>query len=947
MRPEPSTSPAEIAADVARFLRLLHEPGSVFEVRAPKCPAATGSNREATASGYFNDIETAARAIAALEHSAEPPGIYVTLNPVKPELVGRADNRVNRRANTTTADADIVARGRILIDCDPVRPAGTSSTDAELQCAEALAQSIVSDLTESGWPEPLLGRSGNGYHLIYAVDLPAGDDGLVSRVLTALAARYSDERVKVDTSVHNPSRITKVLGTMARKGEDLRGVEGVEDRPHRRSCIISARETLKPVPSDLLEHLAGEAPCSTSKPARRAKERSATPSEQAATKDFELFDLTPESVQGYLERHGVHVKQMVPKSGLTLLHLEQCPVVPGCVSENGSDISVIVDDDGKISYKNMHDRGNGLTWADVRDALEPGYRAFQEQRDGASSGGSRSKGGRSQADRLLALVKADEGVELFHSPMRDAFARVRVDDHHETLPVASRAFKEWLSRQLYLAIGKVPGRQALETAANTIAGIAKFDGPECEVHVRIAGCDSEVWFDLGTPDWSAVRIGPDGWSFVPSDRVPVRFVRPTGLMPLPVPVPGGSIEELRPLVNLPDEDDWILCVSWIIGAFHPTGPYGVLAIHGEQGSAKSTLSRYARQLIDPNAANLRRPPRDERDVFVGAHNSWVSSFNNLSSLSTNISDAFCALATDGGFSTRTLYADREETIFSARRPVILNGIDMPAHRSDLVDRTISLHLRPIPDDRRREESILDAEFERVRPRVLGALLDGVSSALRNRDNVRIERLPRMADLAVWVTAAEEGLGWERGRFVAAYWRNRDDSRARVVEMSAVGQRIVELVKGLGEWKGTASELRAELSTSWTLEPPPDDWPTNYSAMSGALRRIAPDLAAVGVSVEMPRKGVGHDKRRIIRLKWIGPPLDGEAGAEEPAANAPESGTTATPGAAGATPNGPQRAADDPHGTGVNGSETGFAARAARAARSGPPPGAVFLPWEGP
>jgi hypothetical protein len=348
----------------------------------------------------------------------------------------------------------------------------------------------------------------------------------------------------------------------------------------------------------------------------------------------------------------------------------------------------------------------------------------------------------------------------------------------------------------------------------------------------------------------------------------VKFIRRDGMLPLPAPVRGGSIEDLRPLMNMTGEDTWTLAMGWLVAAFRPTGPYGVLSVSGEQGSAKSTVCKLLRGLIDPNAAPLRRMPKSERDVFISAGNSRLCVYNNMSGVRPELSDALCALATDGGFATRLLYADDEEAIFTARRPVILNGIEDPASRSDLVDRTISISLPRIPEDQRRTETEILAEYERLRPGVLGAILDAVASALKHQGEVSFPTLPRMADLTIWVTAAEEGLGWQRGRFHAAFMGNRAESHQDVVAASTIGPAVVAMVKA-EPFEGTATELLAALNHRRGDKSPPKDWPANYSGMSAALKRLAPNLRATGMIVELPERGQGRQKRRVIRLEYPG------------------------------------------------------------------------------
>jgi hypothetical protein len=191
---------------------------------------------------------------------------------------------------------------------------------------------------------------------------------------------------------------------------------------------------------------------------------------------------------------------------------------------------------------------------------------------------------------------------------------------------------------------------------------AHFDSPERSVHVRVAGDAARIYLDLADEHWRAVEIGPDGWWVNKSP--PVRFRRPAGMLPLPVPERGGSIEVLKPFLNLSSRNDFVLVVACLLATLRPGGPYPLLAISGEQGSAKTVLSKMLKALVDPNAAPVRALPREEREL----------AFDNLSGLPAWLSDALCRLASGGSFAVRQLYTDDEEVLFQAFRPLLVNGI---------------------------------------------------------------------------------------------------------------------------------------------------------------------------------------------------------------------------------------------------------------------------------
>src|SRR5262249_3117857 len=222
-----------------------------------------------------------------------------------------------------------------------------------------------------------------------------------------------------------------------------------------------------------------------------------------------------------------------------------------------------------------------------------------------------------------------------------------------------------------------------------------------------------------------------------------------------------------------------LAVAWLLAALRNCGPYPVLVLSGEQGSAKSTAAAMLRALVDPNTAPLRALPRDERNLSIAANNGHVLAFDNVSGLPDWLSDALCRLATGGGFAERQLYTDQDEVLFAGVKPVILNGIEDTVTRPDLADRTVFWTLDAIGEERRRPERKLWAEFETERPRILGALLHAVAHGLRQLPEVHLDRLPRMADFARWATACETAI-WSPGTFMSAYDGNRDEAVANVI-----------------------------------------------------------------------------------------------------------------------------------------------------------------------
>lgn len=472
---------------------------------------------------------------------------------------------------------------------------------------------------------------------------------------------------------------------------------------------------------------------------------------------------------------------------------------------------------------------------------------------------------KSQAQMLIELARE---AELFHSPAGEAFARLEVGTHHEVWGLRSTGFRQWLTLSYFRKTQKPPSAQALQDAIGVLAAGAQFNGPEVPVALRVAGHGGKIYIDLGNADWTAVEVDRNGWRVVTDP--PVRFKRARGMLALPTPTNGGSIAELRKFINFGDDSNWTLCVAWLAAAYRPQGPYPILILQGEQGSAKSTMARFLRRLVDPSVSAIRTPPREEKDLLIAANNSWVLAYDNLSGVPVWFSDALCRLSTGGGFSTRQLYTDSDEIFFDAMRPMILNGIDQIAERADLADRSVILTLPRINLKDRRDEADLYDQFEREIPQILGALFSVVSAALDKLPDVRLASKPRMADFAVWATAAEEAIGLESGEFMRVYAGNRTEAVQETLESDVVAAAILKLIderysNGTDIWEGSSAELLG------ALEPFVEErlkktkaWPTSARGLSARIKRLMTFLREVGVLVTFNPRGAHGSRSLTIR-----------------------------------------------------------------------------------
>ena len=271
--------------------------------------------------------------------------------------------------------------------------------------------------------------------------------------------------------------------------------------------------------------------------------------------------------------------------------------------------------------------------------------------------------------------------------------------------------------------------------------------------------------------------------------------------------------------------------------------------------------------------------------MIAANNGHLLAFDNLSGLPHSFSDALCRLATGGSFAVRRLYTDHEEVLFEAARPILLNGIEDVISRPDLGDRAIFLTLLTIAEADRRPEAEVWRQFEIAHPRILGALLDAMVHGLRRISQVRFERLPRMADFALWATACETAF-WPAGTFARAYAANRRAAIESIIDADPLATCVRTIMGERSMWVGSASDLLrlcAEGAREDTSMRPP--WAKNPRALAGRLRRAQTFLRMLDIEIAFGREGrsgariirmsaLGHSRSKAIGMDWEDVPDEG-------------------------------------------------------------------------
>lgn len=334
---------------IVSALKLWFREGDVFEIRVLDATTSEWM-RPHMESGYF-DYEHIPDAAEAISRLRSYRGAYATVNPVNPDLLARACNRLRGiTGEATTADTDIVVRRWLLIDCDPKRVSGVSSSDSEHEAAISMACKIRSGLSASGWPDPILLDSGNGAQMMYRIDLPVADDDLVQRCIAGIATA-GDNKVDVDLTVFNPARIWRIPGTMNCKGDD------VKTRPHRMAQILSVPEKFGIVTPEQMEVAASW--------------KTVSNSETVPCREVSDFDL-----DAWIARYCPELGQpQVWKDGRKWVF----PVCPFNDAHRNRSAVLIQQSNGAIAFRCHHNSCTGNDWRKLRELRDPGCYERKEQ----------------------------------------------------------------------------------------------------------------------------------------------------------------------------------------------------------------------------------------------------------------------------------------------------------------------------------------------------------------------------------------------------------------------------------------------------------------------------------------------------------------------------------------------------------------------------------------
>lgn len=472
----------------------------------------------------------------------------------------------------------------------------------------------------------------------------------------------------------------------------------------------------------------------------------------------------------------------------------------------------------------------------------------------------------SQANKIIEIVNemiAVGDVVLFKDESKTPYIRIKMNNHFEIHKL--KQVKQLFGKLYFDKNKEVANSESINTALNTIEGIALYEGQEYKLENRVIRVGESIFYDLTDSAHRAVKITKDGWEIITD--TPILFKNYSHQKAQAKPVKGGDVKNILKFINVKDKSQEILILVFLVSCFIPEIPHTILNVYGTQGSAKSSLLRLLKKIIDPSIMELTSLTKDKKEFIQLLAHHWFIPFDNVSFLDEATSDILCRSTSGDAFSKRGLYTDDDDVIYSHKRCIAINGINLVATKPDLLERSILIELDRIPEDKRKEEVELINKFEKEISGIVGNVFDVVSRAMAIKPTIKLSTNERMADFVVWGCAIAEALGYSQDEFLSAYHLNTTTQNDEAINADIVGNLIIKLMKQESLWEGTATQLLSKLeivaknNAIWVTQH--KDFPKLANALTRKINNLKTNLEQIGIKIT-----IGKGSERFIKIEKI-------------------------------------------------------------------------------
>jgi hypothetical protein len=505
---------------------------------------------------------------------------------------------------------------------------------------------------------------------------------------------------------------------------------------------------------------------------------------------------------------------------------------------------------------------------------------------------------------ITSLIK-EYYVDLFVDQFNKPYIAIKINKHVEILGLDSQRFKNWLFRFFYENIGKI-NNELVENVIKILKAGAEFSENRKTLELRVVKSPTDdfiFYYDLTNNNWSTVKITPEGWTI--ENNPSILFRRYANQLPQVNPTSNSFLtmddkddtilDKFIDLLNVKDNDNKLLLKCYIISLFIPGISKPILMLHGEQGSAKTTLQELIKMLVDPSIVKTLTFPKGINELVQQLSHNYIAYYDNISVIKEQISDALCRAVTGTGFSKRQLYTDDDDIIYYFLRCIGFNGINLAATKADLLDRGIIIQLERILKQNRRKIEDIWKDFEILRPQLLAYIFDILVKVLqiKQKGGIKISNgLNRMADFEEYAEIIARCMGYGEGEFLRVYRDNISLQIDEAIQASPLAQAIIELMadeiikdEKTGEEIGTKPKEEPLTMTPTNLHRELENiaitklnlnvskiksWPKTPNQLSRKLTETQTTLREKGIVIERYKDEKGHRKIKICKVSSISP-----------------------------------------------------------------------------
>jgi hypothetical protein len=471
----------------------------------------------------------------------------------------------------------------------------------------------------------------------------------------------------------------------------------------------------------------------------------------------------------------------------------------------------------------------------------------------------KDKDDRSVAEVIVDLA-TDNSSLFFRDQYGIAYALVKIADHNEICRMESARFKRYLSRLYYEEESRVANAEALTNAIHVLQAKAEHEGQTIHLSLRVAWHGGDIYYDMTNEKWECIKISKGHWHLLQSNEIPIpmfmRYNQTTQVQPNQNYEKDIMDKFLQTLTNVKDDKNKLLLKVYIVSLFIPDIPHVMLILHGQMGSAKSTLQTLIKLLVDPAKPRLLTIYNDVKEFIQQLAHNHVAYYDNLKRTPLWLSDESCKAVTGVGSTKRKLYSDDDDIVYEYRRCLGFNGLNVALTEPDALDRSMMIELDRIKKENERTEEEIMSEFEKLRPGLLAYICDILARALEIKPTLRLQDLPRMADFAIWSEAIARAMGYQDLEFLNAYYENIGKQNVEAIQNHPLGQVIVRYIAEHQTCEGSPSEvleileifaIENKIKTDHRL------WPKAANSFTRRLNQISSNLLeGPGIDVQVTR-----------------------------------------------------------------------------------------------